>query len=161
VAVVIPAKNNSCTTITGITISGQSATFEKCKALTANVDNIFLLGTQSHISKYLSIADCFVSASHAEGLPKAVLEALACGLPVLLSDVASHREILSPSPDAGGLFPLGGPNLLSRALQEFEVTVGRREAAQALANNDFSAEAMSHSYQAIYCRHLANVVSEN
>jgi len=38
-------------------------------------------------------ADLFVSASWGEGLPVAVMEAMACRRPVLLSDIPPHREI--------------------------------------------------------------------
>jgi Glycosyltransferase len=38
-------------------------------------------------------ADVFVSTSHGEGLPVAVLEAMAAGCPVILSDIPPHREV--------------------------------------------------------------------
>lgn len=38
-------------------------------------------------------ADLFVSASWGEGLPVAVIEAMACRSPVLISDIPPHREI--------------------------------------------------------------------
>jgi len=38
-------------------------------------------------------ADVFVSTSHGEGLPVAVLEAMAAGCPVILSEIPPHREL--------------------------------------------------------------------
>lgn len=53
----------------------------------------------------------FVYPSRIEGLPVAPLEALSAGLPVLLSDIAPHREILRAGEQdwgAGWLVPSGG-----------------------------------------------------
>jgi glycosyltransferase involved in cell wall biosynthesis len=38
-------------------------------------------------------ADAFISLSQGEGLPIAVLEAMACHCPVILSDIPPHREV--------------------------------------------------------------------
>jgi glycosyltransferase involved in cell wall biosynthesis len=106
------------------------------------------------------LADCFVSASRAEGLPNAVLEALACSLPVLLSDIPAHREILALSSAAGELFSIDRPESLNEAIQNFEITNNRRTAARALAMEHFSAEAMSRSYQELYRQQLAAVAAK-
>lgn len=41
--------------------------------------------------------DVFAAPSRKEGLPLAVIEAMALGLPVVASDIAAHREVLGPS----------------------------------------------------------------
>ena len=48
---------------------------------------------RDRVFDYLALADLFVSTSGGEGLPLAVLEAMACRCPVILSDIPPHREI--------------------------------------------------------------------
>ena len=45
------------------------------------------------VFRYTAQADLFVSTSRGEGLPVAVIEAMACRRPVVLSDIPPHREI--------------------------------------------------------------------
>lgn len=48
---------------------------------------------RDHVFEHYAQSDLFVSTSWGEGLPVAVLEAMACRAPVLLSDIPPHREI--------------------------------------------------------------------
>ena len=116
-------------------------------------DNIYLLGNVNNVNDYLAGADYFVSSSLSEGLPFSVLEALAAGLPVILSDIESHQEIANESAAACELFPLSGgievlANKMSAAASRFtdeSITEAKR-----IANEVFSAEIMSQKYQDYY-----------
>ena len=67
---------------------------------------------------YYNAADFFVLPSKSgEGLPLVALEAMACGLPVIATDVGGISEILME--DHGKLVPPNQPELLAKAVLEF------------------------------------------
>ncbi|MCL1825782.1 MAG: glycosyltransferase [Betaproteobacteria bacterium] len=66
------------------------------------------------LSGLLSAADVFVSAARHEGSATALLEATACGLPVVAFDAGGHRELIRP--ELGELASLGDPSALSAAI---------------------------------------------
>jgi glycosyltransferase involved in cell wall biosynthesis len=57
---------------------------------------IRFLGPVADVSGLLSAADLFVYGSKSEGIPNAVLEAMAAGLPVVGSDIPGIREAVGP-----------------------------------------------------------------
>lgn len=69
-------------------------------------DRLILAGRQPYekVPLYFSAADVSVLASYREGCPNAVLESLACGTPVVATDVGAVRDIL-PVPDTGRIVP--------------------------------------------------------
>lgn len=61
-------------------------------------DRVVFLGFQINPFKYLSRADCFVMTSEFEGSPNVLVEAMACGIPVISTDcLTGPRELLSPN----------------------------------------------------------------
>ncbi|MEP7254884.1 MAG: glycosyltransferase [Ferruginibacter sp.] len=63
-------------------------------------DKIIFLGFENNPFKYVSRSNCFVLSSDVEGFPNVLLEALACGIPVISTDCSSGpRELLAPSTD--------------------------------------------------------------
>lgn len=59
--------------------------------------HVNFLGDVNNVSDYLAASDYFISASLSESLPNTVLEVLAVGLPVILSDIDFYKEIVSES----------------------------------------------------------------
>ena len=57
-------------------------------------NNVELLGYRTDIQDYVNICDLVVSASHREGLPLNIMEAMICGKPVIASDNRGHRELI-------------------------------------------------------------------
>lgn len=56
-------------------------------------DKVDFLGHREDVDDLLHISDIAVGSSYREGLPVNVMEALACGLPVVLSDNRGHRVL--------------------------------------------------------------------
>jgi glycosyltransferase involved in cell wall biosynthesis len=68
--------------------------------------------SQSDLPRYYQMADLYVSPSHVDGSSVSLMEALACGLPVLVSDIPANKEWVTDGAD-GWLFPDGDADALA------------------------------------------------
>jgi teichuronic acid biosynthesis glycosyltransferase TuaC len=83
-------------------------------------DNFKLAGfvSDADLPSYYNAADMFVLPSKSgEGLPLVALEAMACALPVIATDVGGIGEVLKE--DYGKLVPPNQPELLAKAVLDF------------------------------------------
>jgi len=75
------------------------------------MEKVIFTGFDKNPFKYVSRSDCFVLSSDVEGFPNVLIEALACGKPVISTDCSSGpRELLAPATD-----------LHHRAINNYEV----------------------------------------
>jgi glycosyltransferase involved in cell wall biosynthesis len=75
-----------------------------CRDFASSSNHIFTRGFSRSVLDYLQASDFFISASLLEGMPNAVMEALATGLPCVLSDIPPHHELWELNPDVVHLF---------------------------------------------------------
>ncbi len=80
---------------------------------------VHLAGRCPHhlLPHYFNEADLFVSSSYVDGASISLLEAMACRLPVIATDISSNREWVTPGVN-GWLVPPGDAGALSAVLVE-------------------------------------------
>ena len=77
----------------GLIMLGSGPMYEELKKNAK--DTILFPGFQPNVYDYLIAADYYISTSDVEGLANTVLESMTVGLPMVLSDIPSHHEIIS------------------------------------------------------------------
>ncbi len=119
-----------------------------------NAKNTRFTGFVSNVRDYLNAADYYVSASRAEGLPMSVLEAMAEGLPPLLSDIPPHREIVTLADSGGECFSLNDAASFCDAMNRLLLKdyAQASERCRETVRRYFNAEDMSSAYQDYYKR---------
>ncbi len=103
------------------------------------------------LSSYYNMADLFVLPSKSgEGLPLVALEAMACGLPVIATNVGGISEILPD--DYGKLVPPNKPELLAEAVLDYAVIdfSSRKNDLHAMIEKRFSWDANVERLAQIY-----------
>lgn len=105
----------------------------------------------------MKMADVFVSLSAYEGCPNTVMEAVACGSPLVLSDIPAHRDLIEDmsirwvSPD----IPVQVAAAINEVLEESEL--GKNRALSALRKAQrWSMTDMTLRYEGIYQSIMAN-----
>jgi glycosyltransferase involved in cell wall biosynthesis len=112
-----------------------------------------LLGARSEIPELLNALDIFVLPSLSEGLPMSVLEAMACGLPVVATRVGGITEVVVHG-HTGLLVPSQAVQQLAAALETLvqqpamRVTLGRQGRQRVVEH--FSRQRMVRDYQLLY-----------
>ncbi|ANE46260.1 glycosyl transferase [Paenibacillus swuensis] len=92
-------------------LAGEGPLLEHCRALAAEMqiaDRVHFLGYRQDIASLLQMCDVAVGASYREGLPVNIMEAMACGLPVIATANRGHTELVADEAN-GFIVPLNDP----------------------------------------------------
>lgn len=92
--------------------------------------NLILKGEMEHerIKKELMQADIFLFPSYTEGFANALLEAMACGLPVIASNVGANADMIEGK--GGKIVPAGNAEAVISALYEMKDPEVRRQMSE-------------------------------
>jgi glycosyltransferase involved in cell wall biosynthesis len=115
-------------------------------------DHVRLLGFRPDAVRVMAGFDVFCLPSHHEGLPVALMEAMALGLPIVATDVGGVSELVVDG-EHGRLVPPLKPDVLAKAIVELATDEGRRRragSAVASAGQDLSAERAERRIEEIY-----------
>ena len=107
------------------------------------------------IRRHLSAADLYVLPSRHEGFPVALLEGMACGLPVVATDVPGVGEVLAGGEQAGGIMiPPDRPDALAAAIGRLiaDAALARAlgERARHRVEQEFSLAAVGERLRALF-----------
>lgn len=120
-------------------------------------ERVIFTGPRSDVETLLGGMDLFVCSSFWEGLPTAVLEAMAAGTPVLATDIPGNRELIR-SGENGWLVPARDPDALAEAIRMLRQHPERCQAFARRAFQDvqaFSIEAVADQHEQHYLDLLA------
>jgi glycosyltransferase involved in cell wall biosynthesis len=114
---------------------------------------VLLAGFQGNVREWLREADLFCLSSRTEGLPVALLEAMAAGLPAVVTDAGGMGVVVRQA-RCGIVVPRGGAAALAAALEELardeprRLEMGRR--ARAAFEARYTIARMAGEYEKLY-----------
>ena len=116
-------------------------------------ERVHLIGEVPHarIESLMQAADIFVLGSHREGSGYSLIESLACGLPPVVTDIPSFRE-LTGSGRVGALWPVGDAEKLAECLEAIATRPQSRLRAEARSHfeSELSFDAVGRKLASAY-----------
>lgn len=114
---------------------------------------VWLPGERNDVTAILRGLDCFVLPSLAEGISNTILEAMACGLPVIATDVGGNRELIEAG-ITGELVPAADEPALAQAIVRYasqrELAREAGKAGRQRIERQLSLGAMVRNYHDLY-----------
>ncbi len=137
-------------------IIGDGELFPELEALTVSLEllgQVRFLGTRQDLYALYPQMDLYAHPALFEGMPNAVMEAMAHGLPVVATDIDGVRELIQDG-RTGWLVPPGDPAALAdrilAALKDHEMASAAGRAAAEEMQRNFSVERMVGGFDVVY-----------
>lgn len=135
-------------------VVGSGVDEDEIKELAAPIRGaVTFVGTQNQVVTYLQKAHAFVFASHYEGFGGALVEAMLCAKPVILSNISVFQELVTPH-KTGYFFEVGNAvslaNTLQWVIEHYPQACETGLAARKYAEQTFSIEAVAAKYETLY-----------
>lgn len=115
-------------------------------------------GNRADVERLYPACDVTVLPSLFEGTPNVALESMACGVPVIATDVSDNATII-PDGRAGYIVPLGKPETLAdrieTILRDRTLRSSMSDAAHAWVNAEFSTARLAQKTELVYREGLA------
>lgn len=135
-----------------LVLLGAGPMLEEMKTKFIGNPQIIMTGEVTNVIDYLYAADVYFSTSKSEGMPNGVMEAMACGLPVVLSDIPQHKEILDMDSRIGATYASSSLsdaiNAICRIADSDYRNMG--QLARVLVEKEFDAVTMGKKYEQMY-----------
>lgn len=129
------------------------------------MDHVYLGGVaaQNELPDYYQASDLYISASYSDGSSVSLMEALASGLPVLVSDIPGNQEWINQAKN-GYLFETGSVEKLTNAILNIvknknllpQIRQEARKTAEKKANWDENFPKLLEAYQLALSSNLTN-----
>ncbi len=130
----------------------QRAELEALAASLAIAHRTHFTGFRPDRLEWIKGFDLFVLPSRVEGIPRCLMEAMALGVPVLASDIAGTRELVTHG-ETGLLFPAGDASALTTLLDpalDRETSEQRAQAGRQRIEQNYSGQAMARAYEGLF-----------
>jgi len=136
---------------------GQGSLMEEVKKLASELkleDKVRFLGVRRDVPDLMNAADTYVMSSAWEGMPMVLLEAGACGLPVVATDVGGNSEVVLNG-KTGFIVPPRNPEALAQAMEKMmalpkEKRLEMGEAGRAYIEANYSLEHVVDQWEGLY-----------
>lgn len=119
------------------------------------ISSTWMAGNRSDVAELMKDFDIFVLPSLAEGISNTILEAMACGLPVIATNVGGNAELVEHE-KSGFLVEVTSAAEMAKRIMAYvddsELKIRHGAQGRLLVEQKFSIEAMTKAYDSLYRR---------